>query len=69
MPLRPEEITSLLEQEITQYETGLHMDKVGTILKIGDSIATIYGLEEAMAGELLEFPGGLRGMVLNLEES
>ncbi|HOE11606.1 MAG TPA: F0F1 ATP synthase subunit alpha [bacterium] len=69
MPLRPEEITSLLEQEITQYETGLHMDKVGTVLKIGDSIATIYGLEEAMAGELLEFPGGLKGMVLNLEES
>lgn len=69
MPLRPEEITSLLEQEISQYETGLRMDKVGTILKIGDSIATIYGLEEAMAGELLEFPGGLMGMVLNLEES
>ncbi len=69
MALRPEEITSLLEQEITQYEPGLHMEKVGTILRIGDSIATIYGLEEAMAGELLEFPGGLKGMVLNLEES
>ncbi len=69
MALRPEEITSLLEQEITQYEAGLHMEKVGTILRIGDSIATIYGLEEAMAGELLEFPGGLKGMVLNLEES
>jgi F-type H+-transporting ATPase subunit alpha len=69
MPLRPEEITSLLEQEIAQYETGLHMDKVGTILRVGDSIATIYGLEEAMAGELLEFPGGVMGVVLNLEES
>ncbi|MFH1739869.1 MAG: F0F1 ATP synthase subunit alpha [bacterium] len=69
MPLRPEEITSLLEKEITQYESGLQMDKVGTILKIGDSIATIYGLDEAMYGELLEFPGGLMGLVLNLEES
>ena len=45
------------------------MDSVGTILKVGDGIATIYGLEDAMAGELLEFPGGLMGMVLNLEEN
>ncbi len=69
MALRPEEITSVLERELASFETGLKMDTVGTILKIGDGIATIYGLEEAMAGELLEFPGGLMGMVLNLEEN
>ncbi len=69
MSLRPEEITSVLEQELSQFETGLKMDTVGTILSIGDGIATIYGLEEAMAGELLEFPGGVIGMVLNLEEN
>ena len=69
MALRPEEITSILEKELAAFETGLKMDSVGTILKIGDGIATIYGLEEAMSGELLEFPGGVMGMVLNLEEN
>ncbi len=67
MALRPEEITSVLERELSAYETGLKMDAVGTILKIGDGIATIHGLDEAMAGELLEFPGGQMGIVLNLE--
>lgn len=69
MALRPEEITSVLERELASFETGLQMDAVGTILSIGDGIATIYGLDEAMSGELLEFPGGLMGMVLNLEEN
>ncbi|RJP18204.1 MAG: F0F1 ATP synthase subunit alpha [Candidatus Omnitrophota bacterium] len=69
MALRPEEITSVLERELSAFETDLKMDKVGTILKVGDGIASIYGLEDAMAGELLEFPGGLMGMVLNLEEN
>ncbi|MGC9327682.1 MAG: F0F1 ATP synthase subunit alpha [Candidatus Hinthialibacter sp.] len=69
MALRPEEITSVLEKELASYETDLKMDSVGTILKIGDGIATIYGLDEAMSGELLEFPGGMMGMVLNLEEN
>ncbi|MGI6455909.1 MAG: F0F1 ATP synthase subunit alpha [bacterium] len=69
MALRSDEITSVLEQELATFETELKMDSVGTILKVGDGIATIYGLEDAMAGELLEFPGGLMGMVLNLEEN
>ncbi len=69
MALRPEEITSVLEKELSSFETDLKMDTVGTILSLGDGIATIYGLEEAMAGELLEFPGGLMGLVLNLEEN
>ena len=69
MALRADEITSILEKELVNYERSLEMEKVGTIIKVGDSIATIYGLNEAMAGELLEFPGGVMGMVLNLEES
>ncbi|MDP8244167.1 MAG: F0F1 ATP synthase subunit alpha [Candidatus Hinthialibacter antarcticus] len=69
MALRPEEITSVLERELSAFETDLKMETVGSVLKVGDGIATIYGLEEAMSGELLEFPGGLMGMVLNLEEN
>ncbi|MEW6239141.1 MAG: F0F1 ATP synthase subunit alpha [Candidatus Omnitrophota bacterium] len=69
MALRPDEIASVLEKELASFETELKMDSVGTILRIGDGIAVIYGLEDAMAGELLEFPGGVMGMVLNLEEN
>lgn len=69
MPLRPEEITAVLEREIRQYDTGLDLQEVGTVLKVGDSIATIYGLQDAMAGELLEFTDDVMGVVLNLEES
>ena len=69
MPLRPEEITAVLEREIQQYDRGLDLREVGTVLKVGDNIATIYGLQNAMAGELLEFPHHVMGMVLNLEES
>jgi F-type H+-transporting ATPase subunit alpha len=68
MALRPEEISSAIEQELLTYEHKLVMEKVGTVLSVGDSIARIYGLSEAMMGELLEFPGGTMGMVLNLEE-
>lgn len=69
MPIRPEEITSVIERELQGYQSSLEVESVGTILRVGDSIATIYGLNEAMAGELLEFPGGIMGMVLNLEEA
>jgi F-type H+-transporting ATPase subunit alpha len=69
MAIRPEEITDIIERELEGYQAALDVQKVGTVLRIGDSIATIYGLTEAMAGELLEFPGGIMGMVLNLEES
>lgn len=69
MAIRPEEITNIIERELESFEAALDVQKVGTILKVGDSIATIYGLMDAMAGELLEFPGGTMGMVLNLEES
>jgi len=67
--IRPEEVSSIIEKELEQYQTSLEVESVGTILKVGDSIATVYGLEEAMMGELLEFPGGVMGMALNLEEN
>ncbi|MCX7918922.1 MAG: F0F1 ATP synthase subunit alpha [bacterium] len=68
MPLRPEEITAILQKELEQYESELKMEDVGTVLQVGDSIARVYGLEKVMAGELVEFPGEIMGMVLNLEE-
>jgi F-type H+-transporting ATPase subunit alpha len=67
MSIRPEEVTSILQQELEAYKSKLKMEGVGTILQVGDGIARIYGLTECMAGELLEFPGGVAGLALNLE--
>ncbi len=69
MALRPEEITTILKQEIKDYEAGVKLESTGVILSIGDGIARVYGLDDCMAGELLEFPGGELGIALNLEES
>ncbi len=69
MALKPDEITSVLRQEIKDYESGIKMESTGVILSLGDGIARIYGLDDCMAGELLEFPGGELGIALNLEES
>ncbi|NLW16597.1 MAG: F0F1 ATP synthase subunit alpha [Firmicutes bacterium] len=68
MRLGPEEISSILKKQIEDFEATIALDEVGTVLQVGDGIARLYGLSEAMAGELLEFPGGVYGMVLNLEE-
>lgn len=68
MKLRPEEITSIIKQQIERYQVDLNVDDVGTVIEVGDGIARVHGLEKAMAGELLEFPQGVYGMVLNLEE-
>jgi F-type H+-transporting ATPase subunit alpha len=68
MRLGPEEISSILKKQIEEFEATIALDEVGTVLQVGDGIARLYGLSEAMAGELLEFPGGVYGMVLNLEE-
>ena len=67
--LRPEEISSIIKDEIKNYETQLETVGVGTVLNVGDGIAEVYGLEDAMSGELLEFPEGVMGMALNLEEN
>ena len=66
--IRPEEISSVIQKEIQSFQTDLKMESVGVVLQVGDGIARVYGLEKAMAGELIEFPGGVFGMALNLEE-
>ena len=68
MAFRPEEVSSILQKEIEKYSTQLEMESVGTILQVGDGIARIWGLEDAMQSELLQFPNDIIGMVLNLEE-
>ena len=68
MNLRPEEISAIIKEQIKNYENKVELTDTGSVLKVGDGIASIYGLEKAMAGELLEFPGKVYGMALNLEE-
>ena len=68
MNLRPEEISSVIKEQIKRYSAELEVSEVGTVIQVADGIARIHGLEKAMQGELLEFPGEVYGMVLNLEE-
>ena len=68
MNLRPEEISSVIKDQIKRYAADLEVSDVGTVIQVADGIARVHGLENAMQGELLEFPGEVYGMVLNLEE-
>ena len=68
MNLRPEEISAVIREQIKQYKNELEISNFGTVIQVGDGIARIYGLDQCMAGELLEFPGDIYGMALNLEE-
>ena len=68
MNLRPEEISSVIKEQIKRYASTLDVSDVGTVIQVADGIARVHGLENAMQGELLEFPGDVYGMVLNLEE-
>jgi F-type H+-transporting ATPase subunit alpha len=68
MSFKPEEVSAVLLKELERYETKLELKTVGTVPSVGDGIARVWGLENAMAGELLKFPGDVVGMVLNLEE-
>ena len=68
MNLRPEEISSVIKEQIQRYSSEIAVSDTGTVIQVADGIARIYGLEKAMQGELLEFPGEVYGMVLNLEE-
>ena len=68
MSLRADEISSLIQKQIEGFEEGIELKETGRVISVGDGIARIHGLENAMAGELLSFPGDLVGMVLNLEE-
>ncbi|MBC7793409.1 MAG: F0F1 ATP synthase subunit alpha [Clostridia bacterium] len=68
MQIRAEEISSIIKDQIAGFTKGIDVAETGTVLSVGDGIARVYGLKSAMAGELLEFQGGIRGLVLNLEE-
>jgi F-type H+-transporting ATPase subunit alpha len=68
MEIRPEEITSVLKKQIEQFEKQIDVEEVGEVLQVGDGIARVYGLENVMSMELVEFPNGVYGMALNLEE-
>ena len=68
MNLKPEEISSVIKEQIKNYKVALETNDVGTVIQVADGIARIHGLENAMQGELLEFPGEVYGMILNLEE-
>jgi F-type H+-transporting ATPase subunit alpha len=68
LKLRPEEITAVLKSQILDYEAEVDVQEVGTVLQVGDGIARIHGLENAVAAEMLELPHGVKGLVLNLEE-
>ena len=68
MELRPDEISAIIKKQITAYQSQIKLTNVGTVVTVGDGIAQIHGLEDCMAGELLEFDGGIYGMAQNLEE-
>ena len=63
------EITELLRQQIENYEQRIQVDEVGTVISLGDGIARVHGLDKVMAGELIEFPHGVAGLAMNLDES
>src|SRR3954454_2961056 len=67
MQLRAEEISKIIQKQIASYDKTVEVMETGTVLTVGDGIARVYGLDSVMAGELLEFPGQLMGMVLNLD--
>lgn len=68
MDIRPEEVTSILKKELEKYKSRLRVDSVGSVIQVGDAIARVYGLDDVMVGELVQFPNQVMGMVLNLEE-
>ena len=66
--IRPDEVSSIIREQLSNFKSESELEEVGTILQVGDGVARIYGLSNAKAGELLEFDGGVKGLVLNLEE-
>ena len=69
MEIKADEISKIIREQIEEYKSGVEVSEIGTVISVGDGIARVYGLEKAMAGELLEFPHGVMGLALNLEES
>jgi len=68
MQIKAEEVSSIIRRQIEGFDKQVNVAEVGSVLQVGDNIAKIYGLDQVMAGELLEFPGGIKGITLNLEE-
>lgn len=68
MEIRPEEVTAIIKKELEKYKTRLRVESVGTVLRVGDGIALVYGLDDVMVGELVQFPNSITGIVFNLEE-
>ena len=68
MDIRAEEISKIIRAQIEDYDSNVEVSEVGTVISVGDGIARVHGLEKVMSGELLEFPHGIAGMALNLEE-
>src|SRR5579885_776804 len=66
--IKADEISQLIREQIENYESKITVDEVGTVITLGDGIARVYGLDKVMAGELLEFPHGVAGLAMNLEE-
>src|SRR6476659_6156247 len=69
MEIKADEITKIIREQIEEYHAGVEISEIGSVISVGDGIARVYGLENAMAGELLEFPHGVMGLALNLEET
>ncbi|KJJ85963.1 F0F1 ATP synthase subunit alpha [Candidatus Omnitrophus magneticus] len=69
MNLRPEEVVTVIKKELEKYKTRIRMDSTGTVIQIGDAVARVYGLDDVMVGELVDFPNDIKGMVFNLEET
>src|SRR5947199_684471 len=69
MEIKADEIRKINRKQIEEYEAGIDVSEIGSVISVGDGIARVYGLEKAMAGELLEFPHGVMGLALNLEEA
>src|ERR1041384_1791131 len=69
MEIKADEITKIIREEIEEYRGGVEISEIGSVISVGDGIARVYGLEKAMSGELLEFPHGVMGLALNLEET
>lgn len=68
MTIRPEEVTQVIKKELEKFKSRLQVESVGTVIQVGDTIARIYGLDDVMVGEIVQFPNNVEGMVLNLEE-
>src|SRR6476620_9070395 len=68
MEVRPDEVSAILREQLSNFKTEAELEELGTVLQVGDGVARIYGLTKAQSGELLEFENGLRALVLNLEE-